>query len=228
MATEVKKPTSFTEGALLLWADEANAYDTVTAGDETTYCYSTPAGDEAPSITFDTWGTKGQTYTTTVLKVKWDCVLLTGDDTWDIEYTKNGGSNWYALLAIGLNRSASIVTTQIALDSNQDLTNVEIRINVEQLKGADGHTIRIYDIWTEGTYTEVAIKLHYRKSDTTTDIDLYDTEDGAWHDSIRVRVNDATWYAQLDSNISHVNASDLRMRVDGTTYAVLTTSGTPS
>ena len=35
-------------------------------------------------------------------------------------------------------------------------------------------------------------------------------------------------YAQLDSNISHTNASDLRMRVDSTTYAVLTASGIPS
>ena len=59
----------------------------------------------------------------------------------------------YDLLAAGTNRNASIQTAQIALDANQDLSLVKVRINTEQLKGADGHTVRIYDIWTEGTYT---------------------------------------------------------------------------
>lgn len=57
---------------------------------------------------------------------------------------------------------------------------------------------------------------------------MYDTEDGSWHDSLRVRVDGATWYAQLDSNTGHTNASDLRVRQNGTTYAVLTVSGTAS
>lgn len=60
------------------------------------------------------------------------------------------------------------------------------------------------------------------------DITLYNAEGGTWHDSLRVRVAGATWYAQLDSNTSHIYASDLRIRQNGTTYAVLTEEGTPS
>lgn len=227
MSTEVKKPTTFTDSSGL-WSNEINAYDTVTAGDETTYTDSSMTGDFTPAILFYTWGTKGQTYTATVLKVKWDCLLAQDDDTWGIQYTKNGGSNWLDLLVIGNNSSSTIITEQVSLDANQDLTLVEVRINTTQLKGDDGHNVRIYDVWTEGTYEETTPQLHYRKSGVTIDVTLYDTEGGTWHDSLRARVDGATLYAQLDSNISHTNASDLRIRVGGTTYAVLTTSGTPS
>lgn len=170
MATEVKKPTDFTEDASALWTDEALAYDQAGAGDETTLAYAAPEGDVAPSITWHTWAIKGQTYTATVLKVKWDCVLLTGDDHWGIEYTKNGGGAWADLLADGLNRSATIVTTEIALDTNQDLTQVQIRLNIVQEKGSDGHTVRIYDVWTEGEYTAGATAVDGSDPATATEI----------------------------------------------------------
>lgn len=227
MAIEVKKPTAFNDISII-WSNETNAYDTITAGDETTYTDTAAVGDFAPAIEFTTWATKGETYTATVLKLKWDCLVAQTDDTWGIEYTKDG-SNWYDLLVMGNNQSTVITTAEIALDSNQDLTLVGVRVNTDQLKGADGHTIRIYDIWTEGTYEAAPLpKLHYRKSDATTDITLYDAENGTWNDSLRLRAGGAIIYAQLDSNTSHANASDLRIRVGGTTYAVLTASGIPS
>ena len=33
------------------------------------------------------------------------------------------------------------------------MTLAEVRINTNQEKASDGHTIRIYDIWTEGEHT---------------------------------------------------------------------------
>ncbi|MCK4250030.1 LamG domain-containing protein [candidate division WOR-3 bacterium] len=152
--TEVKKPTTFTEGALLLWANEANCYDQQgVAGDETTYGYQTLDTDETPSIRFHTWETKGQTYTATTLKLKWKTSIQTGDDEFGIEYTKNGGSNWYDLVVKGANRSVAYTTAQIALDANQDLTQVEVRVNSDKVKGADNCQLQISDIWTEGEYT---------------------------------------------------------------------------
>lgn len=159
MATEIKKPTTFTEGALLLWTNESNAYDqSGTGGDETTYAYQSLDTDESPSIRFHTWETKGQTYTATILKLKWQTSIQTGDDEVHIEYTKNGGSNWYDLLAKGVNRSVGFSTAQISLDANQDLTQVRVRVSSDKVKGADGCDFRISDIWTEGTYTGATIK----------------------------------------------------------------------
>ena len=152
---EIKKPTTFTEGALLLWTNEAYCYDqSGTGGDETTFGYQSLDTDEAPSIRFHTWETKGQTYTATVLKLKWKTSIQTGDDEFGIEYTKNGGGQWGDLVTKGANRSSSYTTAEIALDTNQDLTQVEIRVNSDKIKGGDGCDLQISDIWTEGTYTE--------------------------------------------------------------------------
>jgi len=78
------------------------------------------------------------------------------------------------------------------------------------------------------TYDIIYPKLYYRKGGSTTEITLYTSEEPGWHDSLRVRADGATYYAQLDSNTSHTNASDLRVRQSGTTYAVLTEDSTPS
>ena len=154
MATEVKKPTAFTDGSSV-WSNEGQAYDTVTAGDETTYADSLMSGDFDPSLLLYTWQTKVVAeYTETILYVKWDCLLAQDDDVWGIQYTKNGGTNWYDLLASGNNSSAVIDTLQVTLDANQDLTQVQVKVTSVQNKGGDGHTVRNYDVWTEGEYTD--------------------------------------------------------------------------
>jgi len=72
------------------------------------------------------------------------------------------------------------------------------------------------------------IALHYTKDGTVVvDIELYSDTIG-WNSFLAVRADGATKYAQLDSNLSHTYASDLRVRQDGTTYAVLTEEGTPT
>lgn len=165
MATEVKKPTDFTEAAGLQWTNEPQAYDTSTAGDETTSADGTLAvDDEDPSITYHTWAAKGQTYTQTLLKMKWSTNDLTGDDEWHAEYTKNGGGAWLDLVAYGTNRNTTIQTAQVTLDANQDLTQVQVRIRLEKQKGGDGDTLYIWDIWTEGEYTAVTTYEIYTNS----------------------------------------------------------------
>lgn len=160
MAIEIKKPTTFTEGALLLWTDEPNCYDqSGTGGDETTFGYQDIGTDESPSIRFHTWETKGQTYTATTLKLKWKTSIQVGDDEFGIKYTKDGGSQWNDLVTKGVNRSSSYTTAEIPLNINQDLTQVEVRVNSDKIKGGDGCDLQISDIWTEGTYTSGGVNV---------------------------------------------------------------------
>jgi hypothetical protein len=151
--TEIRKPTTHLEGVGQKWTNETYCYDGSTGGDEITMGYQTIDLDEYPSIRFHIWQTKGYTYTSTILKLKWKTSIQTGDDEFGIEYTKNGGSNWNDLVIIGVNRSVSYTTAQTILDINQDLTQVEVRVNVNKVKGGDGCDLQISDIWTEGEYS---------------------------------------------------------------------------
>ncbi len=65
--------------------------------------------------------------------------------------------------------------------------------------------------------------LNYRRGGVTYQINLYDSDNLSWEDSAEVRVSGASKYIQLDSNVSHENASHMRIRKDGTTNAVLHT-----
>lgn len=78
------------------------------------------------------------------------------------------------------------------------------------------------------TITEYVYNLKYRKGGTTYGIDLYDTDGPGWNETLAMRVDGDTLYAQLDYNTGHANASDMRVRVNGMTLAALTESGTPS
>jgi hypothetical protein len=145
-------------------------------------------------------------------------IVMEGNDDDDLvtAYPTNYGSNQHTLDAGAAGPTIGVAT---------------YNYNSTDTQNPGTFTIAASEQWVAGTvviapYTPP--KLHYRKSDATTDITLYDAENGTWNDSLRLRVGGATIYAQLDSNTSHVNASDLRMRVGGTTYAVLTASGIPS
>ena len=153
MTIEIKKPQTI-EDLNSRWTNPDQAHDTVTGGDETTYAAGELAAADETSGRFYNWETKGANpYATTVLKVKWTATDggSDGDDQWEIDYTKDGGVGWPDLLAKGLNRNAIIQIAQIALDNDQDLTQVEIRIITDRVGGLDGDEIRIWDIWTEGS-----------------------------------------------------------------------------
>lgn len=65
--------------------------------------------------------------------------------------------------------------------------------------------------------------LRYRRGGTNYSITLYTSTYPNWEDSLRIREGGTTKYAQLDSNLSHANASYMRVRKNSTTYAVLHT-----
>lgn len=63
--------------------------------------------------------------------------------------------------------------------------------------------------------------LKYRKSAATVEITLAESVDGAWEEALAIQAGGTKYYAQCDSNLSHANATDLRVRIGGTTYTVL-------
>jgi len=86
--------------------------------------------------------------------------------------------------------------------------------------------VRVF--FTSAGETPGPYKLAYRKSAATVEITTYEAAGGLWNESFAIRVNATTYYAQCDSNLSHAKASDLRVRIGGVTYAVLTEEGVPS
>lgn len=146
---EYKKPASYTDPNSE-WNNETNTYDG-SYNDQTT-CADSDAGsaDRDPWISFPTWQVKGYTYTETTLYVNWKTNGTYGDDEFAIQYTKNGGSNWYDLVALGVHNDVSIVTSSIALDANQDLTLVQVKLVYNKVGGIDTGITYVYDIWTRG------------------------------------------------------------------------------
>jgi len=150
---EYKKPTAFTDPGTK-WNNEGKAYDVATPDDTTTAADSnTNPGDIDPWITFHTWDTKVQTYTATDLFVNWKTNGAYSDDIWGIQYTKNGGTNWYDLVAMGVHNETAMAQSSIALDADQDLTQVQVKLLYDKQTGGDTGVTYIYDIWTRGTYT---------------------------------------------------------------------------
>lgn len=151
---EIRKPTSHTDPSSR-WANEANAYDNPTVGgDETTRTDSGAnfaAASETGTIGFSGFAAASDTYSALTLNAKWSTNDTSGNDTWSIEYSLDGGVNWgNFLLAQGTNRSVAVQTESVNLDAGQDLTALRVRVNMTKVGGADGKTIYLYDVWTEG------------------------------------------------------------------------------
>lgn len=149
MATETKRPTNSADAGGE-WTDDALAYDT----DLETFAYVTNWADYVPSLTCDTWQAKVESYSATKLYVKYADNQQPGDDdTYGIEYTKDGGNNYIDLVVMGVHEQGTPVEAQADLDADQDLSLVIVRVNTLREKGGDGASIYIYDIRTEGEYT---------------------------------------------------------------------------
>lgn len=154
MAYEIKKPLNYSPSTGN-FTDPANAYDqSGIAGDEATSVTINLAVNDGYQITYDIWETKVEAaYASTQLKVKWKTELVSGEDEWKVEYTKDGGDNWFDLLSLGPNRNLTIQTASIALDTDQDLTQVKLRVYTNRVGTGDGDQIHVFDIWTEGSFS---------------------------------------------------------------------------
>lgn len=154
MPTEIKKPIADTVDSGTGFTNPNQAYDfSDTGGDESTYADAYNAADFIHR--FHTWASKGFTYTTTQLHIKWNTSGGFSDDQFAIQYTKDGGLQWNDLVPLGVHNETAIQDSNVALDANQDLTLVEVKVIFDRVGGGDKDTVYLYDIWTEGTYIEM-------------------------------------------------------------------------
>jgi len=107
-----------------------------------------PSGD--PWVTFSNWQTKEGAYSATTLYVNWKTNGTFSNDKFAIQYTKNGGTNWYDLVASAVHNDVTIQTSSVALDANQDLTQVQVKLTYTKVTGPDSGIVYVYDIWTKG------------------------------------------------------------------------------
>ena len=143
-ATEILKPTAHT------WAGKGtdngvNAYDTTTAGDTTT-SDTINVGSEniAPTTTYHTWQTPGQTHTARNLYVRRSG---TGnvDDNWTIQYSTDGGTGWTPIESGNIN-PAQGNTTPVSISTVLDLSLLQVRIDTAKAGGPDAGTCDIFDV----------------------------------------------------------------------------------
>ncbi len=151
--TEYRRPTAYTGGSKT--TNPTYAYDNGTTPPNDTYSTSAALSTSTPEITFTTWQTTTYTYTALTLYVN---RATTGyvDDTWDIQYTLNGGTSWLNLDPAS-STNATRASVSVALTPSQNLSQVQIRHNYVKNKGSDSTRLMIYDIWTTGTYGTVTV-----------------------------------------------------------------------
>jgi len=148
---EIKKPMLHTDNTV--WTTPALAYNYPdTPNDQSDSCSDTSMPDRDPAILFYNWAQKTETYTTTVLKVNWRTNGLYSNDRFAIRYTKDGGINWLDLVPLAVHNETTIQNPSVNLDNNQGLNFVQVKVVSDRVGGADGGTLYIYDIWTEGIF----------------------------------------------------------------------------
>lgn len=153
MATEIRKPTTYTDPTNDFTL-HAQAYDNASVGgDETTNasCYNHATSD--PSCYWYGFSAAGQTYTALTLYIKWSTSGGFTDDAFGFEYSINGGGAYSELLPLAVHNDTAIQTTSVALSASQDLTQVYVRARLNRTGGGDKDYIYLWDIWTAGTYS---------------------------------------------------------------------------
>lgn len=142
---QYRRPTTNTG----TFTNPTQAYDGTGASDNSTY------SDIANLNTTEVWsgfsaGTG--TYATLNLHVVYELVGNASNDTINIQYSTNGGAGWTDILASAAHNAITKTDANISLSTGQDLTDVQVRVVGNKQAGPDNQTIRIWEIYTVGTY----------------------------------------------------------------------------
>jgi len=153
---EILKPTAYTFSAGGTNDNTTSAYDTTTAGDNTTF-NRLGVGDNTndPTIEYHTWQTPICFHTERRLYIRRSGTGNTGakPDTWGIYYsTDNGLIDTYTAIEEGLTSPSENNTAAVTIDIGLDLSNLWVKISTAKVGGADGGFAYIYDVWLEGDY----------------------------------------------------------------------------
>jgi len=153
MALDIRRPTSVTNNPT--WTtltDPTYAYDeSGTATFATLYCNKT-----ASATTYYAISNAGKpTYTALSLRIYLDAVFgLEADGcSFDVCFSTNGGEYYNSIGGPWTSDQAGLDLTQ-SLSTSLDLSTLTIKISaVGGTRAGQTVSLKVYDIWTEGTYT---------------------------------------------------------------------------
>lgn len=117
-------------------------------GDGNTYTSVPTNVDASPSIIYNNWQNPSGVYDSLELIVTRSS---TGnvDDKWGIKYSTDGGNTWMTLDSMSSENDGE-ADILINLDSSQDFSQLQVRIDTDKKKNADSGEVHIFDIRTEG------------------------------------------------------------------------------
>ena len=143
---EILRPTAFDDSARQT-ADAQLAFDEQNGATWATTLYDASSN---PSITFHTWQTTAQTYNDLTLKYRYHADAGS-DDTYAVAYSTDEGNSWTDLIS-SANQSSPDTTLSVNLSPLQDISQLQVKIYTQKIKGPDGQSIYTRDIWTEGSF----------------------------------------------------------------------------
>ena len=146
MANEYLRPTT----SSATFTNSASAYDGTGTGDNSTYA-SITAGD----IT-DVWSgfsATTETYSALTLHVVHEFTGNASNDTYLLEYSLDGGTNWETPIMSGVPSATTKTDFSTSLSTSQDLTLIQVRGFLDKVGGPDsGIEARVWEIYTDGVY----------------------------------------------------------------------------
>ncbi|KPJ57114.1 hypothetical protein AMJ49_02325 [Parcubacteria bacterium DG_74_2] len=144
---EIRKPTAHTDPAQKTISPE-NAYDYPDGNTFSTTRYDI---SRDPSIILHNWETSTKTYTSLVLKYRYQADEAT-DDRYAISYSTTGCNGEFTDLISLTSTAAPDTILSTELSSTQDLIQLCLKIYTEKIRAADKKNLYTKDVWTEGTY----------------------------------------------------------------------------
>ncbi len=197
------------------WTDVANILDS----DDTTYGYDhIYDGDSGTtlSLTGHTGGSSVPNWKITKVEVG---IKRANTDsqidfhfkpfaTWiDMAYVSSPTLTWYDITSY---------TGAPATWTNSDVQNLDVQIYAKNNRGYMSFLDpQVYIVYVRVSYNT----LRYRKDGVTYDVEVYKDNTSMTH-SIGMRIDGVTVYAAVGAT-DHANATPVRVRIGGTTYAIL-------
>ncbi len=143
---EILRPTAFIDSA----QDTINPEMGFDEANGTTWAQTSYGVAADPSIVFHAWQTTTNTYKNLTLKYRYHAATGT-DDTYSIAYSTDGGTSWADLIP-PTSEGVADTTVSIGLLPDQDLSQLQVKIYTQKVKGTDKQSIFTGDIWTEGIF----------------------------------------------------------------------------
>lgn len=145
MAIETLRPTTGADSGGFSTTNKSYAYDTSTS------TRSTSEWTEVGSFSVYSWASSTKTYTALSLILLTEFPVM--NTTAVVSYSTDGGTNWTSVRGV-TGPDSGTVTNTVTLSPSQDLSLLRVRIY--GYAGTPTNQGDIYDVRTEGTYSDVS------------------------------------------------------------------------